>query len=64
MDNEKPKIVCLQNGPYYLLNDMEPRVVPNIQTPSGGYVPRSQVLRYVAVVHRKTSHFATARTGA
>jgi CDGSH-type Zn-finger protein len=36
MDNEKPKIVCLPNGPYYLLNDMEPRVVPNIQTSSGG----------------------------
>jgi CDGSH-type Zn-finger protein len=28
---EKPKILPLHNGPYYLLNDMEPKVVENIQ---------------------------------
>jgi CDGSH-type Zn-finger protein len=30
-----PKIACLPNGPYYLLNDMEPAVVPNLQRASG-----------------------------
>jgi CDGSH-type Zn-finger protein len=28
---EKPKILPLHNGPYYLLNDMEPKVVENLQ---------------------------------
>jgi CDGSH-type Zn-finger protein/uncharacterized Fe-S cluster protein YjdI len=28
---EKPKILPLPNGPYYLLNDMEPKVVENLQ---------------------------------
>jgi CDGSH-type Zn-finger protein len=28
---EKPKILTLQNGPYYLLNSMEPRIVENLQ---------------------------------
>ncbi len=28
---EKPKILPLRNGPYYLLNDMEPKVVENLQ---------------------------------
>jgi CDGSH-type Zn-finger protein len=28
---EKPKILPLPNGPYYLLNDMEPKIVENIQ---------------------------------
>jgi CDGSH-type Zn-finger protein len=32
---EKPKITCLPNGPYYLLNDMVPKVIPNIQTSKG-----------------------------
>src|SRR5919108_879559 len=31
--NEKPKILPLRNGPYYLLNDMEPKVVENLQNP-------------------------------
>ncbi len=35
MSEEKPKIACLPNGPYYLLNDMAPKVVPNIQTSKG-----------------------------
>jgi CDGSH-type Zn-finger protein len=30
MKSEKPKIACLQNGPYYLLNDMTPQTIPNL----------------------------------
>lgn len=29
-------IVCLPNGPYYLIHDMTPRVVPNLQRADGG----------------------------
>jgi len=36
MSTEKPKIACLPNGPYYLLNDLTPRVIPNIQKSQGG----------------------------
>ena len=32
---EKPKILLLPNGPYYLLNDMEPKVVENLQNSEG-----------------------------
>ena len=35
MAKEKPQIACLPNGPYYLLNDMTPKVVPNIQKSTG-----------------------------
>ena len=35
MREEKPKIACLPNGPYYLLNDMTPKTIPNIQTSNG-----------------------------
>ena len=35
MDTDKPKIACLPNGPYYLLNDLTPRVIPNIQKSNG-----------------------------
>jgi len=38
---EKPKIACLSNGPYYLLNDPTPRVIPNIQSSTGE--PRSTI---------------------
>jgi CDGSH-type Zn-finger protein len=31
MNNAKPKIACLPNGPYYLLNDLTPQTIPNIQ---------------------------------
>ena len=41
MAKEKPKIACLPNGPYYLLNDMTPKVVPNIQNSNGE--PRTTV---------------------
>jgi CDGSH-type Zn-finger protein len=32
---EKPKIMLLSNGPYYLINDMEPKVVENLQNSKG-----------------------------
>ena len=32
---EKPKILPLPNGPYYLLNDMEPKTVENLQNSEG-----------------------------
>jgi len=35
MSIEKPKVVCLPNGPYYLLNDLVPRVIPNIKKSKG-----------------------------
>ena len=41
MKKEKPKIACLPNGPYYLLNDLEPKVIPNIQSSRGE--PRSTI---------------------
>ncbi len=31
----KPKIVCLPNGPYYLLNGMTPVPVPNLRRANG-----------------------------
>lgn len=35
MSTSTPEIACLPNGPYYLLNDVTPRVIPHIQK-SGG----------------------------
>lgn len=35
MPHEKPRIACLPNGPYYLLNDPVPREVPHLQTSRG-----------------------------
>jgi CDGSH-type Zn-finger protein/ferredoxin len=32
---KKPKILPLSNGPYYLINDMEPKVVENLQNSKG-----------------------------
>jgi CDGSH-type Zn-finger protein len=32
---KKPKILPLPNGPYYLMNDIEPRVVENLQNSKG-----------------------------
>jgi CDGSH-type Zn-finger protein len=32
---EKPKISVLPNGPYYLLNEIEPKVVENLQNSKG-----------------------------
>ena len=31
----KPSIACLPNGPYYLLHDLTPAVVPNLQNAKG-----------------------------
>lgn len=35
MSTAKPRIACLPNGPYYLLHDPTPRVIPNIQKSEG-----------------------------
>jgi len=35
MNSEKPKIACLPNGPYYLLNDLTPQTIPNLQDAKG-----------------------------
>jgi CDGSH-type Zn-finger protein len=32
---EKPKILPLPNGPYYLLNDMKPKIVESLQNLKG-----------------------------
>lgn len=32
---EKPKILPLPNGPYYLINDMDPKVIDNLQNSKG-----------------------------
>ncbi len=32
---EKPKILPLPNGPYYMLNDMKPKIVDNLQNSKG-----------------------------
>jgi CDGSH-type Zn-finger protein len=34
----KPKILPLMNGPYYLINDMEPKVVDNLQNFKGEHL--------------------------
>src|SRR5438309_9915354 len=33
--NQTPKIACLPNGPYYLLNDMTAAPVPNLRRADG-----------------------------
>lgn len=33
--NTKPKILPLPNGPFYLFNDMKPKVVENLQNSKG-----------------------------
>ena len=35
MKPEKPKIACLPNGPYYLLNDMTPQAIPDLADSKG-----------------------------
>ena len=35
---EKPKILPLANGPYYLINDMKPKVVDNVQDFKGEHL--------------------------
>ena len=34
-ERKAPRIACLSNGPYYLLNEMTPTAVPNLCRPSG-----------------------------
>ncbi len=35
MSESKPQIACLPNGPYYLLNDLTPKTIANIQKSNG-----------------------------
>ncbi len=35
MQAPKPKIACLPNGPYYLINDPEPKAVPHLKRSDG-----------------------------
>jgi CDGSH-type Zn-finger protein len=35
LKKEKPKILPLPNGPYYLINDMKPKIVENLQNSEG-----------------------------
>ena len=35
MSNQKPRIACLPNGPYYLLNNPTPQTIPNLQDAEG-----------------------------
>lgn len=35
MEKKSPKIACLPNGPYYLLNELTPKTIPNIQNSRG-----------------------------
>jgi len=57
----KPKIFPLTNGPFYLINNIKPKVVDNLQNSKGEPCQRLQVLRYVVVGHRRTNHFVTVR---
>lgn len=36
MNSRKPRIACLPNGPYYLLNNPTPQTVPNLVDSNGG----------------------------
>jgi hypothetical protein len=36
MSESKPRIACLPDGPYYLLHDEKPSVVPNLVRHDGG----------------------------
>ena len=49
MKKEKPKIACLPNGPYYLLNDLTPKVIPNIQKSDGQTVLHDNRRRLVSL---------------
>ena len=35
MSSEKPMIACLPNGPYYLINDSQPRTLANLRKADG-----------------------------
>lgn len=42
MPDDKPKIACLPNGPYYMINSSTPQVIPNLESSTGE--PRSNVI--------------------
>lgn len=65
MRDDKPKIACLPNGPYYLLTDPTLRAVPHLQDAGGnpcstitgialcrcGGSKKQAVLRWHALAH-------------
>lgn len=52
---EKPKILPLPNGPYYLLNDMQPKIVENLQSSEGKQLS-TNTLEYVILKMMKLSY--------
>jgi hypothetical protein len=55
---EKPKIMPLPNGPYYLLNDMKPKIVENLQNSKGEPLSTVTGVALLGVEHQITNHFA------
>ncbi len=55
--DEKPKIVPLPNGPYYLLNDPEPKVVENLTNSKVPPYRTSAGSPCVGAGGLRTSHF-------
>jgi CDGSH-type Zn-finger protein len=49
---EKPKILTLPNGPYYLINEMEPKVVENLRNSNGESL---STIRGIALCRRGAS---------
>jgi hypothetical protein len=54
------KIIPLTNGPYYLINDMEPKVVENLQNSKEQLLQLSEVWHCVDAVHQIISRFVMA----
>lgn len=52
---EIPKILPLPNGPYYLLNDMQPKIVENLQSSEGKQLS-TNTLEYVILKMMKLSY--------
>ena len=61
IDQQKPKIACLPNGPYYLLNDLKPAVVPNLRRANGEPCASVRGVALCRCGGSETSRFATGR---
>jgi hypothetical protein len=53
--HSRPKILPLPNGPYYLINDMEPKIVENLQNSKGEPLSSTAGVACAAVVNLKTN---------
>jgi len=60
---EKPKILTLQNGPYYLLNSMEPKIVENLQNSKGELLSTIQGVALCRCGASKTKPFCDGTHG-